>query len=78
MKTEYLILAVGLGVAAYLAMRPKATSTGTGNKRGPTPGAKEITTDGASFGWRYFDDGTAIDPYGAYYFNGQKVYDPFN
>lgn len=76
MKSEYLILAVGLGVAAYLALRPKATSTGTGSKRAPTGGATEITPDGAAFGWRYFSDGTAIDPYGVYYKNGQMVYNP--
>lgn len=76
MKTEYLILLAGLGVAAYLALRPKATAS-TGSKRAPTAGgATEITPDGAAFGWRYFSDGTAIDPYGAYYKNGQLVYNP--
>lgn len=25
-------------------------------------------------GWRYFSDGTAIDPQGNYYLNGQLVY----
>lgn len=29
-----------------------------------------------AFGWRYFDNGTAIDPSGRYYFDGQMVYDP--
>lgn len=28
------------------------------------------------YGWRYFDDGTVIDPAGRYYKNGQLVYTP--
>jgi len=27
-------------------------------------------------GWQFFSDGTAIDEFGAYYLNGQKVWDP--
>jgi hypothetical protein len=29
-----------------------------------------------SNGWRYFSDGTAIDPSGAYYLNGEKIWSP--
>lgn len=29
-----------------------------------------------AYGWRYFTDGTAIDPQGNYYYQGEKVYDP--
>lgn len=29
-----------------------------------------------SNGWRYFNDGTAIDPQGSYYLNGQLVWSP--
>lgn len=28
------------------------------------------------YGYRYFSDGTTIDPQGSYYFQGQKIYDP--
>lgn len=27
-------------------------------------------------GWEYFDNGTVIDPAGAYYFEGEKVWSP--
>lgn len=29
-----------------------------------------------AYGWRYFSDGTAIDPQGNYYYQGEKIYDP--
>lgn len=29
-----------------------------------------------AYGWRYFSDGTAIDPKGTYYFDGQPVWSP--
>lgn len=72
MKDSYLILLVGLGAAAFLATR-SGSSTATPGKAN---GAQEIKTDGDSFGWRYFTDGTAIDPYGAYYKNGLMVWNP--
>lgn len=28
------------------------------------------------YGWKYYDNGTVIDPQGKYYFDGQLVYDP--
>lgn len=28
------------------------------------------------YGWTYYSDGTAIDPSGAYYFQGQRVWSP--
>ena len=27
-------------------------------------------------GWSYYEDGIAVDPFGAYYRNGERVYDP--
>lgn len=51
-----------------------------GNLGVDTGTVKEITNPAGSqdpaFGWRYFDNGTAIDPSGRYYFDGQMVYDP--
>lgn len=37
-----------------------------------------LTGSGSQFGngWRYFTDGTAIDPQGNYYSNGQMVWSP--
>lgn len=30
----------------------------------------------AGWGWQYYSDGVAIDPAGAYYVNGEKVWSP--
>jgi hypothetical protein len=42
--------------------------------------ANEITNTAlpgqAGYGWRYFDNGTTIDPSGRYFFEGELVYDP--
>lgn len=35
---------------------------------------QEIATQGPSNGWRYFTDGTSIDPAGNYYKGGKLVY----
>lgn len=37
-----------------------------------------LSGNGGQFtnGWRYFTDGTAIDPQGSYYLNGQLVWSP--
>jgi hypothetical protein len=73
MKDSYLILLVGLGAATFLATRSSGTTSTPGKSTG---GAQEIKVDGDTFGWRYFTDGTAIDPYGAYYKNGLMVWNP--
>jgi len=45
-----------------------------------TSGVKEITNTAlpgqTGYGWKYYDNGTVIDPQGRYYFDGQVVYDP--
>ncbi|GAC1611097.1 MAG: hypothetical protein NVS3B3_21480 [Aquirhabdus sp.] len=42
----------------------------------PANAPKEIFTQGAQNGWRYFDDGTVISPDGTYYKNGSPVWAP--
>jgi len=67
---------LGIGVGKVLEWG-KGLLSGLGVN---TAGVKEITNPAGSqdpaFGWRYFDNGTAIDPTGRYYFDGQMVYDP--
>lgn len=69
MKKEFLLLAAA-GVAAYFIVNKKAAAR-------VKAGVTEITNangSGFSNGWRYFSDGTSIDPAGNYYMQGQLVY----
>lgn len=66
---EFLILAAAAAAAYFIV------------KKGPTlrikAGVTEITNPngtGFSNGWRYFSDGTSIDPQGNYYLQGQLIY----
>jgi hypothetical protein len=59
-----------------LTTRP-VTTTSTAGVRSVTDTVAEIfNTVGRTFdnGWRYFTDGTAIDPSGNYYYQGQLVW----
>ncbi len=74
MKRDNLILFGAAGVALYLVNRAGGVSA-TAQKI--ANGAKEILSGGkARFanGWRYFDDGTTIDPFGNYYKNGALIW----
>lgn len=59
---------------------PSMFVTTTGENTTDTPQVTEISNPAlpgqVAYGWRYFTDGTAIDPQGNYYFEGEKVYDP--
>jgi hypothetical protein len=59
---------------AAAAMSP-ARNIGTVNANGATfdSGAQLITDDN---GWRYYTGGTAVDPSGAYYYQGEQVWAP--
>lgn len=79
MKNQTDMIALGLAaVAVYFIVKPKTTNTassGTGNALASM--TKEILDSaGKAFdnGWRYFTDGTAIDPYGNYYQGGQLIW----
>lgn len=55
----------------------KPASLANGGMRSVTDTVNEIfSSAGKTFdnGWRYFTDGTAIDPMGNYYFQGQQVW----
>jgi hypothetical protein len=70
------LIALGLAaVAVYMIWKSQA-GKGAGTAA-VADWTKEIfDLGGGSFGngWRYFDNGTAIDPSGNYYLNGQMVY----
>lgn len=75
-KNTLLIAAAAL--AAYFfatkfagGAKPATKATGTG-----AVGSTGATLIQEWNGWKYYTDGTAIDPFGAYYLNGQKVWDP--
>lgn len=75
------MIALGLaGVALYLIVKSnKGTSTGSAAS-GLRDMSKTVTeileSTGKAFanGWRYFTDGTAIDPAGNYYQGGQLIW----
>jgi hypothetical protein len=75
------MIALGLAaVAVYLIVntdKKTTTATSGGTLRGVGAAVSEIfDTAGKAFanGWRYFSDGTAIDPKGNYYQGGQLIW----
>lgn len=76
MKRDYLILATAAGVALYLVNKAGGVQAAVAKV---VQGATEVLNSaGGRFnnGWRYFSDGTAIDPFGRYYKNGQLIWSP--
>lgn len=90
MKNDTLVIVAAAGVGLYLiskminkpggvVMRPPSGggTAGSLNNNGSPP-VTEITNTAlpgqTGWAWRYYSDGTAIDPQGNYYFQGQKVY----
>lgn len=81
MKQSDLIVLGLAGLAVYMiwqSQKPKTTSTGTsGQRAGLDTFVDEIfNSSGRPFdnGWRYFENGVAIDPSGNYYRDGQMVW----
>ncbi len=84
MKLDQL-LTVGLaGVALYMIYKVTKTATPAMSGSNVTLGKPQgqfgiseiftnATGDQPGAGWRYFNDGTVIDPSGAYYFQGVKL-----
>lgn len=74
-QTELIALALA-GIALYMIVKPKATNAAKGTTGTVSGFVNEIFgAAGQDFaGWRYFDNGTAIDPQGNYYLNGQKIW----
>lgn len=77
-QTDLIVLGLA-GLAVYMIMKGNKTTARTNGGAGQTLAdmTKEIfDSAGQAFanGWRYFTDGTAIDPYGNYYKAGQMIY----
>lgn len=75
------MIALGLAaVAVYLIVNTNKKTTATGSAGGVRSMADAVSeifsTTGKAFdnGWRYFSDGTAIDPQGNYYQGGQLIW----
>lgn len=72
------IIVLGLaGLAVYLIWQSQQAKTTGKTAAKPADWVGEILgSDGKVFGngWRYFDNGVAIDPSGNYYQGGQMVY----
>lgn len=78
MNTNIILLLAAAG-AAYMIFKSKAASANTVNNLGTAiNGISEIFTGAtggqAGAGWRYFTDGTSIDPQGNYYMNGTIIW----
>lgn len=79
MKQQDMIVLALAGVAVYLIAKSQKGGT-SGNNSGLRDLANtvseimDITGKTFSNGWRYFTDGTAIDPAGNYYQGGQLIW----
>lgn len=76
MKKDSMILIGAAGVALYLVMRAGSVKAAVTKVQ---QGATEIFNSlGKPFsnGYRYFSDGTVIDPAGAYWKNNQMIWAP--
>jgi hypothetical protein len=79
LKNDSLIMVGAAGIALLLVMKAGKAKGATTNIAQFNTGAKEIFDAlGKKFsnGYRYFTDGTVIDPSGAYWKNGQMIWAP--
>lgn len=72
------LIALGLaGLAVYFIVKTKGgTDAGAGLRAAADRVSEIFASTGKTFdnGWRYFNDGTAIDPAGNYYQNGNLIW----
>lgn len=72
------LIALGLaGLAVYFIVNAKGGKSSGGLANATAARTSEIfASNGQTFdnGWRYFSDGTAIDPAGNYYQNGNPIW----
>ena len=92
MKSENLIILAAAAAAVWIinstrktiTMAPGRNSSGYGTasslNNGGTLPITEVSNTSLpgqnGYGWRYFSDGTVIDPQGNYYLDGQMVWSP--
>lgn len=78
------LMVLGLaGLAVWMITKANKTTAGafqTGGKSITQAVSEIFNLGGGAFdnGWRYFTDGTAIDPQGNYYNNGQLIWQNTN
>jgi hypothetical protein len=68
-QDEMLVLGLA-AIAVWLIVKGRGAATGK-----PAGWVDKINVDNDG-GWQYFTDGTVIDPSGAYWSNGVKVWSP--
>lgn len=82
MKNDSIIIAAVAAAGLFFIWRVTRTgnvsSNGTVlNQSNKVNAVNNTALPGQSgWAWQYFTDGTAISPTGAYYYQGQEVYDP--
>jgi hypothetical protein len=77
MKQQEMIVLGLAGLAVYMIMQATKKGGGTTTAGGLDKFVNEVFSAGGTpfkNGWRYYDNGTAIDPQGNYYQNGQLVW----
>lgn len=76
---EYLVLGLAAVAVLLIVKQSKSATPSGGTATAPAGNWVAEIFNGVSAwgnGWRYFDNGTAIDPAGNYYLNGEKVWSP--
>lgn len=79
MKNDTLILVAAAAVAAYLVKKAGGVSQAVKYVQDAATRTTEILNSaGKNFGngYRYFSDGTVIDPFGRYWKNNQIIWSP--
>lgn len=68
----------GYNALSYLANKigKGLSDIGSGFEAGATLIANPAKEGEPGYGWQYYSDGTAIDPQGSYYYQGEKVWSP--
>lgn len=77
MKYDNMIALALAGVAVYFIMKKTVSKTGKTGIASVMEKVSEIFESGGgnyANGWRYFTDGTAIDPTGNYYSGGTLIW----
>lgn len=77
MKQSELITLGLAGLAVYFILKAKGGGdAGEGLRAAATRTSEIFASNGQTFdnGWRYFSDGTSIDPAGNYYQNGNLIW----
>lgn len=78
MKQNEMIVLGLAGLAVYLIYKSQQPKVNAPRDTGKPAGWVDQIFDlgGSNFtnGWKYYENGTAIDPKGNYYFDGQLVY----